>query len=611
MPIKPSQEVSDEALARAKRLSKGLYPHQVDGVAFLLARRMSILADDMGLGKTRQSLVAMKQSEPDGPWLITCPSSVKRNWEREIHAAFPSSVPELTTVLDAKSTVPTREFRGWLIINYDIVKKHLAKLCEIPFVGFVFDEAHYLKNHQSQRSKAIRALLESGKLRDSSNAPMVHCLTGTPMTNRPRDLFPLLQLVDHSLGKSFLGFARRYCDAKKGEFGWETKGASNLEELAVQLDGTMLRRTKDEVLDLPEKVRTWLTVDIPESTARRGTQRVLATLLKRTSDYAEGADKKKRLPPLSRQKLMARLMPIRSEIAGAKFAHTLEFAKGILDQGEKVIIFSCFVELIETVYHEFEEYGVRWMTGSSSAEQRQQAVDDFQNRDDVQVFFATVIAGGVGINLTQGRNVIFNDLDWVPANHWQAEDRAYRIGQKHSVNVYYFVARNSIDEFIGKVLQNKSNMIRTIVDGDATEDHLDGGIDVLHELEQVVQGLDVDGDAELTDDGLYSVFTRNLSSWSGGGTAVKEAKIDPLHKPKKARVESLRALARAIEPAKTSKKYRIASSKPNAFYELEIIESDVICSCRGFEFRGQCKHARALKEALANNRKPPSEFELI
>jgi|GEM_PF-2227385 len=84
----PSKEVSDEALAHAKELAKGLYPHQVDGVAFLLARRQSILADDMGLGKTRQSLVAMKEAEPAGPWLIVCPASVKLNWEREISLAF-------------------------------------------------------------------------------------------------------------------------------------------------------------------------------------------------------------------------------------------------------------------------------------------------------------------------------------------------------------------------------------------------------------------------------------------------------------------------------------------------------------------------------------------
>ena len=130
----PSREVSETALARARELAEGLYPHQVDGVAFLLARRRSILADDMGLGKTRQSLVAMREAEPDGPWLIVCPASVKRNWAREIGMAF--ETPGEILVIDSKTSLPGKDFRGWAIINYDIVKKHGAALSKIPFAGF-------------------------------------------------------------------------------------------------------------------------------------------------------------------------------------------------------------------------------------------------------------------------------------------------------------------------------------------------------------------------------------------------------------------------------------------------------------------------------------------
>ena len=606
----PSQEVSAEALARAKELAKGLYPHQVDGVAFLLARRRSILADDMGLGKTRQSLVAMKEAEPTGPWLIVCPASVKRNWEREIGLAF--SDPQEVEVLGGKVMPPKKGFQGWIILNYDIVKKHAAALGKLPLTGFIFDEAHYLKNHKTQRSKACRAVI------DVADSPMVHCLTGTPMTNRPRDLFPLLQLVNHPLGKSFLGFAKRYCDAKKGDFGWETKGASNLDELTLQLHGTMLRRTKDEVLDLPGKVRTWMTVDVPETTGRRGMRRVLATLLKESSDHVQGDDKQGRLPPISRAKLLARLMPIRTAICGAKFKHSLEFAKGILDQGEKVIIFSCFQEAVETEIEEFKEYGVRWMTGGTSAEDRQKAVDDFQNRDDVRVFFATLIAGGVGINLTAARHVIFNDLDWVPANHWQAEDRAYRIGQTHPVNVYYFKAANSIDEFIGQVLENKSNMIRAVVDGEAlSPDQVasknlgaDMGGDVFGELERIVNDLDIDRSGKLTDKELDAALSTAVATYTQEVAEVKVTKKDPLHKPKKAKIATLRALARAIAPPQSAKKYRVASSKSSKYYEVEVDGTDVVCSCRGFEFRGQCKHARTLKDALAKGEDIPEQYEL-
>lgn len=609
MPRPPSNEVTEQALNRAKDLAKGLYPHQVEGVAFLLARRRSILADDMGLGKTRQSLVAMKEAEPGGPWLVICPASVKRNWEREIQMAF--AEPQDVVVLGGK-LVPPDDFEGWLVINYDIVKKHLAKLKKSAFAGFIFDEAHYLKNHQTQRSKACRTLLES--------APdaMVHCLTGTPMTNRPRDLFPLLQLVNHPLGKSFLGFAKRYCDAHKGDFGWETKGASNLDELTLQLHGTMLRRTKDEVLDLPGKVRTWLTVDVPKTTGRRGMRRVLATLLKETSDHAEGDDKTGRLPPISRTKLLARLMPVRSDIAGAKFQHTKEFAKGILDQGEKVIIFTCFQEAVETFIDDFKEYGVRWMTGGTSSDDRQKAVDDFQNRDDVRVFFATVIAGGVGITLTAARHVIFNDLDWVPANHWQAEDRAYRIGQEHPVNVYYFKAANSIDEFVGQVLEHKSSIIRSVIDGEAlSPDQVAGqdfgasGGDVFGELEKIVGELEIDTSGKLSNQAIDTAFDQAVATYTQQVSAVQVAEKDPLHKPKKAKIATIRALARALAPPQNSTVYRVAGSKVGHSYEVEVDGTDVVCSCRGFEYRGQCKHARTLKDALAKGDEVPEGYELV
>ena len=120
----PSEEVSATALARAHEIAEGLYPHQVDGVAFLLARRRAILADDMGLGKTRQSIVAMHEAEPNGPWLVVCPASVKLNWQREILMALGNA--EDVVVVDRKTPVPAPGFCGWVVLNYDIVKKHAA-----------------------------------------------------------------------------------------------------------------------------------------------------------------------------------------------------------------------------------------------------------------------------------------------------------------------------------------------------------------------------------------------------------------------------------------------------------------------------------------------------
>ena len=117
---------------------------------------------------------------------------------------------------------------------------------------------------------------------------MVHALTGTPLTNRPRDLFPLLQLVGHPMARSFLTFAKRYCARQHNGFGWVTDGASHLDELRTQLHGVMLRRTKDAVLDLPPKLRTWLPVTVPEGTGRREMRRVVETLLAGAITRARG-----------------------------------------------------------------------------------------------------------------------------------------------------------------------------------------------------------------------------------------------------------------------------------------------------------------------------------
>jgi SWI/SNF-related matrix-associated actin-dependent regulator of chromatin subfamily A-like protein 1 len=203
--VTPSNEVASEAVRRATALADGLFPHQVEGLAFLLSRRRAILADDMGLGKTRQSILAMREAAPEGPWLVVCPASVKRNWQREIEIAIGTAVP--VTVVGERG-VPGGAYRGWVVVNYDILKKHIDSLIALPWAGLIFDEAHYLKNHTSQRSKLSTQLVKA-----APGEPAVHCLTGTPLTNRPRDLFPLLQLVKHPIARSFFTFAKKYCGA--------------------------------------------------------------------------------------------------------------------------------------------------------------------------------------------------------------------------------------------------------------------------------------------------------------------------------------------------------------------------------------------------------------
>jgi SWI/SNF-related matrix-associated actin-dependent regulator 1 of chromatin subfamily A len=588
----------DGAFRSAAGLAQGLFPHQIEGVAFLLGRKRAILADDMGLGKTRQAIVALRHVAPDGPYLVVCPASVKRNWAREIHLAAPDAS---THVIERGAEVPAQP--AWVIVNYDILSKHMDSLVRVPWAGLVFDEAHYLKNHTSARSKLARQLADQARIRGGP-APVVYLLTGTPLTNRPRDLFVLLQLVGHSLGRSFLSFAKRYCAAEKNEYGWQTRGASNLEELTVQLHGVMLRRSKDQVLALPPKLRTWLPVQVPKGTGVSDMRKVVDLLIGER-DIAPGSTiDQRRL----RGRLLQAVTRARQKLADVKVDATVDLVTGAVEQGEKVIVFSCFEASMNRLAQAFGQSAVV-LTGKTPADKRQPLVDRFQNDDNVRIFLANIIAGGIGTNLTAATQVVFNDLDWVPANHWQAEDRAYRIGQTRTVNVTYMVAADTIDDFVQGVLEKKSALVSAVVDGKALAPDLSG--DVLDELQRALRAVSA-GAADLSeasrDEDLIDRLLRQarLDLEANRASTIGAAARTP---------EETAALKRALESLAKAltglpvERYRFASTtQPGVEYELTIDGADVICSCRGFEYRGQCRHARDLKAALAEGQPVPDGY---
>jgi SNF2 family DNA or RNA helicase len=594
----------DLAFRKAAELASGLFPHQIEGVAFLLGRRRAILADDMGLGKTRQAVVALKHVAPNGPYLVVCPASVKRNWAREISMAAPNAS---THLIERGALLP--EDPDWVIINYDILAKHIEALGQQQWSGLVFDEAHYLKNHRSARSRLARQLADHARSR-TGTGPAVYLLTGTPLTNRPRDLFVLLQLVGHSLGRSFLAFAKRYCAAERNEYGWQTGGASNVEELTVQLHGVMLRRAKDQVLALPPKLRTWLSIDVPKGTGVSDMRKVVELLISEDKVAPASTISDRRL----RGRLLGAVTRARQRLAATKLTATLDFVTGAVEQGEKVIVFSCFEEPLQHLARQFSGSAVL-VTGRTPASQRQSIVDRFQQDESVRVFLANIIAGGVGLNLTAATQVVFNDLDWVPANHWQAEDRAYRIGQARTVNVTYMIAANTIDDFVRTVLETKAALISAVVDGTAMAPGLSG--DVLDELQRAIRAVS----SELSDAPAHVPDSEDLID-----RLLKRARLDLDLEAARTRELGLRVrtadetaalklalqtLARALSgPA--VERYRFASTSHGGVeYELTIDGADLVCSCPGFEYRGQCRHARDLKAALAAGTPAPAGYSKV
>ena len=572
----------DNATERARELAEGLYPHQVEGLTFLLARRGAILADDMGLGKTRQAIIALREAQPEGPYLVVCPASVKLNWKREIEAVRPDD--EVHIVGDEAPYA----FSGWVVINYDILKKHIEWLHAMPFTGLVFDEAHYLKNYTSQRSKLGRSLVES------DHRPLTYMLTGTPLTNRPRDLFPLLSMVDHPLGRHFLTFAKRYCGAFRNRFGWVTDGATNLDELALQLRGVLLRRTKSEVLDLPPKVRTFIEVDVPKTAAREDTRKLLEMLIAPSAEAAH-------------IDLLAQLTKARHSLAIAKAKITQSYVANAVEQGEKVIVYSCFDAPVQQFAEHFGDQAVL-LTGETKTTQRQALVDRFQDDETVRVFIANLQAGGIGVNLTAARQVVFNDLDWVPANHFQAEDRAYRIGQTESVNVEYMVAPNTLDAFIQYVLETKARIADSVIDGKSSG--APASTNAVDDLQRAVSPL-----ADAIEGSLY---TRRGPNWAGEvlaqalQTLRAEQAAAPTHvalrSVPKANDELVAALASVLSKPSVTQYEVMSTRDPNHRFVLTVNGNEIICSCSGFGHRGSCSHVLPLRRSLALKQQPPAGY---
>ncbi len=578
------------AQQQAEALSAGLYAHQVEGIAFLLGRQRAILADDMGLGKTRQSVLAMRQARPEGPYLVVCPAAVKTNWVREIELVLPTAAIAIV----GPAPPPAPGYTGWAIINYDILAKH--PLAAHAWSGLIFDEAHYLKNYRSQRQRLSMSLVKA-----VADEAVIHLLTGTPLTSRPRDLFPLLQLARHALGRSFVSFAKRYCDAYKGEYGWVADGASNIAELTVQLHGIMLRRTKAEVLDLPPKIRSWLDVEVASRVAHALSEAVtelLQTISRR--GQAKRADETEAERRARQGRIMGQLTTARNRLAIAKVRSTIPFVENALEQGEKVLVFSCFLAPINTLCKHFGQKAVA-ITGEVPASERQQRADRFQEDDSVRVLAAQIAAGGVGLNLTAARQVVFNDLDWVPVNHWQAEDRAYRIGQQQAVNVTYMVGSNTIDEFVKTVLETKSALIDQLVEGRALPENFQR--DVMDELRRVMEVLPAPPSGGINERQVVELLRE-----AGAAFVAAQPAVESAAKSRLPSAEAVRVLARVLAGPKRSL-YRVdSSSKPGTRYELEVEGNDISCSCKGFSYRGICQHARVLKEALVKGDELPEGF---
>ena len=435
-----------------------LLSHQVEAVQKLVENKKYILADDMGLGKTTSTIVAAIETGAK-KILIICPASLKINWQREIENYTDRSI----YISEGKNFSQEHDF---VIINYDIIKNfhNVKKKSDSQILGanfdlVVVDEAHYIKNGQAQRTKLINDLVK--------NVDRLWLLTGTPMTSRPMDYFNLLSLVDSPVAKNWMAYAIRYCSGYQFNAGgrkiWNVTGASNLEELRDRTSGLTLRRLKQDVLDLPDKIITPVYLRLKS----KQYEEVMGDYY---NWYEKNPDESKSLTVQ-----FTKLTQVRQVIADEKTQQTIELAENIIEQGKKVIIFCNFTNSLDKIVQHFGKTAVR-LDGSMSKPDRQNSVDRFQTDDKVKVFVGNIKAAGVGITLTSGEAVIMNDLSFLPSDHSQAEDRAYRYGQKNNVLVYYPIFENTIEGIIYDILNKKKQVIATVM-GDVKND-----VDLVEEI---------------------------------------------------------------------------------------------------------------------------------
>lgn len=408
---------------QATHFKKSLKPFQILGAAFLHQRPHALLADEPGLGKTVQAIYAANALDLQRI-LVVCPASVRSGWRQELDECGATG--------------------AWDIISYEQAVRGYANVGY--YDGLILDEAHYLKTPESQRTQAVFG--KSGMARH----PKIRArwaLTGTPVLNRPRELWPILKCLHAGFaGESWDNFSKRYCGAFYNGREMDTRGATNLDELARRLEGFMMRRAKADVLpELPAKIVTRVAVPFDEGLLREAESKILdreAKLSAAAEDYSALGD----------------LAVMLHQTGLAKVKGVVAFVKELLETEEKVVIFFKHTDVGAALFMAFECATVVYQGGMSDAA-KVAAIQGFQSFGK-SVFLAQIQAAGTGINGLQEvcSTVVFAELDWTPGTMSQAIDRLHRMGQKAgSVNACLTHAPGSMESAVLGVQNHKGSVV--------------------------------------------------------------------------------------------------------------------------------------------------------
>lgn len=449
------------------------YPYQLKGIARGLQLKRFMNCDEPGLGKTLQSIATINLADAF-PCLVVCPSSLKINWLREWEKFTDKKAMILTDkVRDTWTFFFQTGMHQVFIVNYESLKKYFVQrikkaegwtLRDVEFrnsinlfKSVIIDESHRCKSASIQQAKFCKGIC-TGK-------EWVIELTGTPVVNRPKDLIPQLAILDrmNDFG-GYKPFVDRYCSGQRE--------ASNLRELNFNLwKYCMFRREKSLVLtDLPDKIRQVNTCEITNRKEYMDAERDLIMYLQK---YKDADDDK--IAKAMRGEVMVRINILRQISARGKVRDVIEFVKDFRENGKKIILFCSLHEVVDQLKRYFPT--AVSVTGRDSQDEKQRAVDAFQNNPKADIIICSIKAAGVGLTLTASSNVAFVEFPWTYADCCQCEDRAHRIGQKDSVTCYYFLGRRTIDEKVYRIIQEKKNIANAVTG--STEDIEENIVDMV------------------------------------------------------------------------------------------------------------------------------------
>ncbi|MBU2685910.1 MAG: DEAD/DEAH box helicase [Gammaproteobacteria bacterium] len=417
-----------------------LFPFQLKGSMWLAASNKRLLSDQMGLGKTVQVLMAYPN---EGKCMVICPASLKGVWHDECKRWRPDLTP---IVLRGVGGFRLPQKNELIIVNYDIIPEHIEK-GEMWKISLAADEAHYLKgNAKVKRVKSFRLMSDE----ILKNGGSVWLATGTPMLNKPPELWNVLRcarLAEEAFG-GWYSFVQLFGGYKGAFGGWEWS-IPDRDKVAKNLSPVMLRRLRKDVMpELPTKMYRTITVDIDKEFRAKFDESIKDLNLDQAIE--ETIANRRSSPEFKKLSEAFKLL------TEAKIPRLLELIEMFEDSGEPVIVFSAHVKPIEVLG---ERKGWMSIKGDTTSNNRMDAVRLFQE-GKLKGIALTIGAGGIGLTLTRGHQVIFLDLAWTPTLNEQAEDRAVRIGQTKGVIVTRIIADHVIDRRVVELLSEKQYLIQ-------------------------------------------------------------------------------------------------------------------------------------------------------